>query len=278
VLWAAVLAVAATRAEAVYLEPVEARLVASTARVEAGKPFALGVFFQVQRGWHVYWLNPGDSGLATSVRWTLPEGFVAGPLRWPVPERFEQQGGAVGYGYAGDLLLSAVVTPPTGAADAVPVRAQVGWLACETICLRGTKTLELTLGRDTPPTAVDPAVFEAWAARLPIDSGSPDTPATLRTRGGIPRGGAAGTVAVTVGWRATPSAVEWFPPDDQALRVEAAQSRTRDRRTVLTFRARRLPGDEPGPRSLESVLVWQDGDGARHGIRIPIDLEGGPRP
>ena len=85
-------------------------------------------------------------------------------------------------------------------------------------------------------------------------------------------------MAVTVGWRATPSAVEWFPPDDQTVQVEAAESRTRDRRTVLTFRARRLPGDEPGPRSLESVLVWKDGAGARHGIRIPIDLEGGPRP
>jgi DsbC/DsbD-like thiol-disulfide interchange protein len=265
------------RAQGAYTEPVEARLVAATAQVRAGEPLAVGVFFRIRRGWHVYWLNPGDSGLATSVRWTLPEGFAAGPLRWPLPERFTQQGGAVGFGYAEQLLLGSLVTPPDGAHAPVPIRANVGWLACEKYCLRGTKTLELTLGSETPPAAVDPALFHAWGARLPVDPGSPGAPATVRVRGAIPRGGGMGTVAVTVSWRVEPAGVEWFPPDDQALMVETAESRTRDRRTVLTFRARRLAGEGPGPPSLESVLVWTDGDGARRGLRMPIDLEGGPR-
>ena len=257
------------------MEPVEARLVASTARVEGGKPLALGVLFRIRRGWHVYWINPGDSGLATSVRWTLPEGFTAGPLRWPLPERFTQQGGAVGYGYADELLLSALVTPPRGAQGAVPIRARVGWLACEAYCLRGTKTLDLTLGADTPGQAVDPALFESWAGRLPADPESRDPPGTLRVRGAVPRDGAPGTVAVTVTWRSTPATVEWFPPDDQALMVEAAESRTRGMRTVLTFRARRLAGEEPTTNPLESLLVWTDAAGVRRGLRIPIELDGG---
>jgi len=38
-------------------------------------------------GWHGYWLNPGDAGLPMQVKWQLPAGFAAGPLRYTVPSR-----------------------------------------------------------------------------------------------------------------------------------------------------------------------------------------------
>src|SRR5262249_37032283 len=88
---------AAVSASAEDPSPVDVRLVASTTAIEAGKQFEVGVLLHMQPGWHVYWLNPGDAGLPTSVRWTLPAGFTVGELRWPVPQRFEQSGGVVGY-------------------------------------------------------------------------------------------------------------------------------------------------------------------------------------
>ena len=36
-------------------------------------------------GWHTYWRNPGDSGLATSITWLLPKGVTAGTPLWPAP-------------------------------------------------------------------------------------------------------------------------------------------------------------------------------------------------
>ncbi len=41
----------------------------------------------MRQNWHVYWRNPGDSGLPPEVAWTLPAGFSAGPLQWPAPSR-----------------------------------------------------------------------------------------------------------------------------------------------------------------------------------------------
>src|SRR5262249_40922752 len=162
-------------------------------------------------------------------RWTLPEGFSADGLRWPVPQRFEQPGGIVGYGYADTVLMSAVVTPPSAApgADGAELRADVGWLACEQICIRGKKTLELGLGRD----AADPGLFAQWRARLPGDAKGPSAPATLASRGGVPADGQPGTVTVTVDWKEQPTAIEWFPPDDPALDVQPADSRTDGRQT-----------------------------------------------
>src|SRR5471032_2576062 len=54
----------------------------------------------IEPGWHTYWRNPGDSGLATSIAWTLPKGVTAGVPSWPAPERFTT-GPIVNFGYRG---------------------------------------------------------------------------------------------------------------------------------------------------------------------------------
>lgn len=267
---------AAVSASAEDPSPVDVRLVASTTAIEAGKQFEVGVLLHMQPGWHVYWLNPGDAGLPTSVRWTVPNGFSVGGLRWPVPQRFEQPGGVVGYGYLDSVLLSATVTSPATLAGAgsIPVRADVGWLACEKICVRGRKTLDVALGRDADPAANAPGLFADWAKRLPIDPRSESAPATVTARGNVPADGTPGTVTVDIDWKQQPASVEWFPPDDPALDVQAAHSRTDGGRTRLTFQAKRLSGQQPKQAVLESVVGYTDGSGVRHGLRVPVDLDG----
>src|SRR6476660_4787986 len=78
---------------------VAATLLCDRASIEAGKPFDVGVLLKIKPGWHVYWKNPGDSGIATSVDFKLPEGFSAGEAQFPVPQRIEAPGGIVNYGY-----------------------------------------------------------------------------------------------------------------------------------------------------------------------------------
>ena len=61
--------------------------------------------------WHTYWKNPGDSGLATSLSWTLPAGFAAGEIVWPTPQQLPV-GPLMNFGYEGTLLLPVPVTVP----------------------------------------------------------------------------------------------------------------------------------------------------------------------
>jgi len=97
-------------------ELVQVELVAETASVASAATLWVDVHFTIKPGWHIYWRNPGDSGLPTAIEWHLPPGFSAGSILWPVPERFVQ-GGIGNYGYAGsaDLLV-----PITAAKDLVP--------------------------------------------------------------------------------------------------------------------------------------------------------------
>src|SRR5205814_10225203 len=124
-----------------------ATLLADVDSVKAGKPFTLGVLLKIKPGWHVYWKNPGDSGLPTRVTWTMPEGFTAGELRFPIPTRFDQPGDIIGYGYHDELHLTATVTPPKNLDAGKPLTfgADVAWLVCEKVCLPGKASVSVEL-------------------------------------------------------------------------------------------------------------------------------------
>ncbi|MEQ1839834.1 MAG: protein-disulfide reductase DsbD domain-containing protein, partial [Verrucomicrobiales bacterium] len=82
---------------------VEARLIASVSTIQPGVPFTLGLQFTIDPTWHTYWANPGETGIPTSLKLTLPEGFSAGELQFPVPKKFITDYGfgvrEAGYGY-----------------------------------------------------------------------------------------------------------------------------------------------------------------------------------
>lgn len=125
------------RADAEELQAA-ARLIAATRTIQAGVPFTVGIHIRLPAGAHIYWINPGDAGLPTRVEWRLPAGFSAGPIQWPVPALFSDPPLA-SYGYAEEIVLPVVITPPPDLAGAVAVRiaARVDWLLCKETCVPG---------------------------------------------------------------------------------------------------------------------------------------------
>src|SRR5215471_17567988 len=66
---------------------VTLRLVSEESAVAPGQTFSVGVDFRLDPGWHIYWLNAGDSGQPPGVTWNAPSGVEVGPLEWPRPTR-----------------------------------------------------------------------------------------------------------------------------------------------------------------------------------------------
>src|SRR5687767_9507280 len=89
---------------------IEARLLVHPDRTERGTLRA-GVLLTPDPGWHLYWKNPGDTGLPTQLAW---RGGDAGPLGWPAPSAFDEDG-LVTYGYGGTVLISSEIRPAPGA-------------------------------------------------------------------------------------------------------------------------------------------------------------------
>lgn len=121
----------------------------------------VGVLFAIPKGKHIYWSNPGDSGLPTRVVFRLPKGCQPGPLHWPVPEKFVQPGDITGYGYEGEVLLWADAGCPLTPGS--PIAATVSWLECDNReCVAGQAGLE-----GERPLAVIPNDSDRWLSRLP---------------------------------------------------------------------------------------------------------------
>jgi thiol:disulfide interchange protein DsbD len=162
-------------------------LVSDADQVAPGQGFQLGLRFQLSPGWHVYWQNPGDAGLAPAVSLTLPRGTTASPLRWPVPQRLAE-GPVTTYGYEKAVLLPFVVTPPRSATGSLPVTASVNWLVCRDICVPESARfqLDLPIGAAATPSPQAP-LFVAAERDIPKASDLRAWIAadgTLRLRGG----------------------------------------------------------------------------------------------
>jgi len=115
---------------------VRAELVAHAPEgLVAGRPLRLGLLIEHAPHWHTYWKNPGDSGLPTTLAFTLPGGFVAGDIRWPTPTRLPI-GPLMNFGYEGRVLLPVDIQVPTSfAGDALAVKLRADWLVCKDVCI-----------------------------------------------------------------------------------------------------------------------------------------------
>ena len=147
-------------------EHVKARLVSGHAAVAPGQTFTVALEQNIQPHWHTYWLNPGDSGQATTLDW---QGTQAGPIQWPTPS-IQAIGPIVNYGYEGRPALLMDLTVPADAKPGARFKptAEVRWLVCKDVCIPE----QVTLGLDLPVAATgqpgpDAAQIEEWRGAIP---------------------------------------------------------------------------------------------------------------
>jgi thiol:disulfide interchange protein DsbD len=125
---------------------IQGELVSSRNAIAPGETFTLVLRQKVRPGWHIYWINPGDSGEPTRATWTLPAGYQAGELLHPAP-RVERLGPIVTYVHDGDVLYPVAISAPADAR--IGGEARIGLttvtLVCDEICVPEQNAFQLTL-------------------------------------------------------------------------------------------------------------------------------------
>ena len=107
---------------------------ATATGIATGKTVWVGLQLAHQPEWHTYWKNSGDSGLPTTLQWTLPAGVTAGDIAWPAPHKI-RIGNLANYGYEGTVLLPVplTITPafkPSLLGNDIEVKLKAAWLVC----------------------------------------------------------------------------------------------------------------------------------------------------
>jgi thiol:disulfide interchange protein DsbD len=154
---------------------VATELVAERQGIAPGGTIHVALRQQIQKGWHTYWRNSGDSGEFTRIKWTLPDGWQAGDVIWPAPMRIPV-GPLMNYGYEGEVLLPMTMTAPAAAkvGDKVALKAAVSLLVCADICVPQDDVLTLILPVVAGTAPEDPKwgdAVEAAVAAAPKPAG-----------------------------------------------------------------------------------------------------------
>ena len=106
-------------------------LLSSVEAVVPGQPLDVAIHFELTPGWHIYWKNGGDSGQPPRVEWTLPPGFEAGELRFPVPRRHVTAGTVITNILTDEPTLLATITPPRTVTETrVSLGGKLQYLIC----------------------------------------------------------------------------------------------------------------------------------------------------
>jgi DsbC/DsbD-like thiol-disulfide interchange protein len=169
-------------ADAVTVGVVTVRLMPDTTRWVPGRSHLVGVHFEMEQGWHLYWPGQNDSGLAIQLEPQVQDGLTTGALRWPAPERLVHPGDLVDHVYQDKVTLLLPVTVPDDAEPGtrLTLRVDADWLVCMEACLPGAAEVSLSMTvagpNELPARSEDADQLGAVLARIP---GSPSKDTTI---------------------------------------------------------------------------------------------------
>src|ERR1700683_4212425 len=251
-------AIYALSGSAVTTENVKARLVSEAVSIAPGQSVWVALELDIRDGWHTYWRNPGDSGQATQIAWSLPPGLTAGDIQWTTPHRFVVAP-LVNYGYAKQAihLVKITASPDLKAAAPLDLKAKAGWLVCADVCIPESANLDLKLSVTAGGGPKDPAVaqlFDQARAELP---GAAPAPSSARI--------VDGELVITLGkeWGDTLSRIKslaFYPFDDGVIEYAAPQILSR--RDGAVDLSVKLGYQPPRSGSVRGILIATEDGGA----------------
>ncbi len=251
---------------------VEVRLLSEVEAVAPGGVFRVGVEYRMDPEWHIYWTNPGESGLPPIHDWKLPDGSVVGDIRFPPPERYEAGGMVTFVHHDRVLLIQEIQLPETlVVGDSLELRVIADWLMCRVPCIPGRAELSLRLPVEESIRA-DPGMtvrFDAVAETLPRSLPEGMKVSVTRVDGDSFDFSVLGAGAMGLGEGVE---VTVFPLGE--FRVDQVKGRSKD------FRGSFYPYATGERDSIELVIVaiGDDPAGVPHQFRATVPLVAGSSP
>ena len=228
--------------------------------IQPGGSALVGLHFTLDKGWHVYWVNAGDSGEPPDIKWNLPPGITAGAMQFPAPRRLPL-GPLMDFGYEDEVLfpISLKADSSLKAPSTEQLSAHVNWLVCREVCIPGKADLALPLQVAAQKGPVDPgrqALFDRFHSLLPQP-----LPASSRAVFGTSPSG------FTLALRGHPATNAQFFPFDQNQIVNAAPQPVRGGKDGVEISLKKDENFRTQLAQLNGVLLL--GDGTAYEIHAP---------
>ena len=119
------------------------RLISAQTATGGKETLRLGLEYELQPDWKIYWRSAGDAGFPPQLDWTGSQNIGAAKILWPAPHRFSIFGLET-FGYKDQIILPIDVTIPDPAQPA-SIRLNVDYLVCSDICIPATANFNLDI-------------------------------------------------------------------------------------------------------------------------------------
>ena len=140
-----------------------ASLITSTDAIAPGQPFYAALHLRLAPGWHTYWRNPGDAGVAPDLTFEQRPGLTAESLQWPPPKRVAE-GSLMTYAYQDDVVLPLELHSATAP---LALKAHANWLVCRDICVPEEADFTIDVPAGTPKPSAQAASIDAARQQSP---------------------------------------------------------------------------------------------------------------
>ncbi|MCZ6639487.1 MAG: protein-disulfide reductase DsbD family protein [Candidatus Dadabacteria bacterium] len=255
--------------------PVRAKLVSDIVTVKAGESFNLGVFMEIDPGWHVYWKYPGETGLPTWVQFKAPDGFNTEELKWPIPKAYHKSDGSIEYGYENFLLLWTNIDVPPNAElnSSFEIDATVSWISCKEICIPGKANLKFDAKVEDLRKPAETALFSAWQNSLPHILSESEIPFNVEVSP-IKSDEERVRVGVTLASKSNANKIEYYPNPGDFLIVQNLKYATSpdNEKTEISFEVKAKNGVQLSETVLDGLIVFTNISGKRSGVELKIDF------
>ncbi len=250
----------------------QVQLLLSANPARPGDMIWAAVDLKMDAGWHTYWKNPGESGIATTIKWDLPPGVTAGEIQWPLPEKLPPAE-VTTYGYEHEVML---LVPLTLATNLTPgplvLKADVSWLECMEQCVPGSASIEatLTIGSETK-TSADAATIQSWQSKVPLAKNNFSLQAWWEPANDDTRPLNIGNPATETDKNFKYDSVDFFPGASDQFEVQSATEVISAYSGELYFRkfVKKFSGD--WPKEISGVLVVQQNN-SRSGYELKLPI------
>jgi DsbC/DsbD-like thiol-disulfide interchange protein len=228
-------------------------IVTETDSFAPGRTTFIGIAFDIDDEWHIYWNGRNDTGFEPEITVALPSGYEAGQVLWPAPKRYISDGDILDHIYERTVLLMIPVRVPADAkpGEEVTIEASVDWLVCKDACIPGsahlTHTIPIAAAGAEPQRSRAAVLFEATRLRLPKPLPRQNAPLTVSPP---PSGGDRPAFTLTA---AAAGRIAFYPTRNSAPLVDPIADAAGDGK-VLNLRL----ADSEAPRLQGIVEIWPD--------------------
>lgn len=119
------------------------RLISAQTGTGGKETLRLGLEYELQPDWKIYWRSAGDAGFPPQLDWTGSQNVGEATILWPAPYRFSIFGLET-FGYKDQIILPIDVTIPAPD-QPVSIRLNVDYLVCSDICIPASADFNLDI-------------------------------------------------------------------------------------------------------------------------------------